>query len=85
MAKETAPAQSPELYVPSTRPAKQTTFREWVLVNQIGKISTNTKLSSTPAIKALKALRPAQRHPGSSGGKTTFTPLTCGSALQASR
>ncbi|KAJ5665654.1 uncharacterized protein N7477_008102 [Penicillium maclennaniae] len=36
MAKETASVQSPELYVPSTRPAKQTTFREWVLVNQIG-------------------------------------------------
>lgn len=49
MTKETA-APSPSaaelnVYVSSPsgpRPAKETTFREWVVTNQIGKISTNS-------------------------------------------
>jgi acyl-CoA-dependent ceramide synthase len=72
MAKETAaPAQSaPELpYVSSSRPAKETTFREWVVVNQIGKISTNTTMLSSAVLKALKAQLPAQLLPGSFGSR----------------
>lgn len=88
MAKETAaPAQSaPELYVSSPgRPPKETTFREWVVVNQIGKISTNNTMPCFAAQKALDPQLPAQLLPGSFGMKNTFPRLTLVSALQESR
>jgi len=57
MAKEiAAPVQSQELYVSSPgRPVKETTFREWVVVNQIGKISTNKTIHSLAVQKSARA------------------------------
>lgn len=86
MAKEiAAPVQSQELYVSSPgRPVKETTFREWVVVNQIGKISTNKTIQSLAVQKALELQLPGQLLLGTFGKKITFTRLTLGSALQES-
>ena len=53
MSKETSvPSQSAELNVyisrPNGRPAKETTFREWVVNNQIGMKSTSPGLPPQP-------------------------------------